>query len=474
MLLIFICVQTRVLSNSKKIELPQYKFKVGQMLIYNSTNETKGSNSSSGSKIQTQFWVWQKNPNGSSRIIICRTLKNYHILEDSIRKEDEPQKTWAYCDLFPDGRITENVSLQNFNPSQYFIPLPSDTVIVQPVRNSGDSTIIHSMEIGSTKPIYISNGSRGWERFDSINQERTHYQLENKNLTDSIWTVRITKQTPFDTIYILSSQSLVYINLKRGLPIKKESEALQGYGYSAGKTSALTTLDSIKPFDTLSFKPFINELMTYFQNESTYNQILDKVEYNTPDANSLLASAENILNNALKTTNDSTIKVLLNDDINNHEQIKNSLREDSLWFAKTINKKAAEWKLKDLSEKIHTLKQYRGKIVVLDFWYRGCPWCIRAMPMINQIAEHFKDLPVIVFGMNVDKNKDDALFVADKLRLIYPSLQASGIDKQYEVTGFPTLFIIDKKGIVRDAHIGYSPDLGVKVMKKIESLLEKK
>ena len=446
MLLIFICAQTRGLSNSQKIELPQYKFKVGQMLIYNSTSETKGSNISSGSKIQTQFWVWQKNPNGSSRIIICRTLKNYRIREDSIRKEDEPQKTWAYCDLFPDGRIIENVSLQNFDPSQYFMPLPIDTLTVH----------------------------QAWERFDSSSQERTRYQVENKHLLDSIWMIGIFKETPFDSIYILSSHSLVYINFKRGLPIRKESEALRGYGYSAGKTTALTTLDSIKSLDTLKFKPFINELVTYFQTESTYNQILDKVEYNSPGANTLMANAEKILNDALNTANDSTIKAMLNDDITYHEQIKNSLSEDSLWFAKTINKKAVEWKLKDLSEKTHALKQCRGKIVVLDFWYRGCPWCIRAMPMINQIAEHFKDLPVIVFGMNVDKNKDDALFVADKLRLIYPSLQASGIDKQYEVTGFPTLFIIDKKGIVRDAHIGYSPDLGVKVMKKIESLLEKK
>ncbi len=425
-----------------KPTLPFYRLPIRKNLIYNSTIEFKGTHYTSGSNTKTQFWVWKQNPDGSSRLIICRTAKNYRILEDTIRKDEEPQTTWAYCDLFPDGRITENISLQNFNPSQYFIPLPDDTIIAK----------------------------QGWEQFDSTNQERTRYQLISNNLTDSIWTVRITKQTPFDSIYIISSNSIVYINLKTGLPIRKESEALQGYGYSAGKTTALTFLDSIKPLDTFKFKPFINELLAYFQTESTYNQILDKVEYNSPDVNSLMASAENILNDALKSANDSTVQALLNDDIASHEQIKNSLSEDSLWFTKTIDKKAVEWKLKDLSEKNHTLKQYRGKIVILDFWYRGCPWCIRAMPMINQIAEDFKDQPVVVFGMNVDKNKDDALFVADKLKLVYPSLQASGIDKQYAVTGFPTLFIIDKKGIIRDAHIGYSPDLGTKVTKKIESL----
>jgi thiol-disulfide isomerase/thioredoxin len=444
-LIICICLIGLVLAKEFKPTLPYYKLPFGKKLIYNSSSEFKGTNYTSGSNAKTQFWVWRQNPDGSLCLIICRTVKNYRIMQDTIRKDEEPQTTWAYCDLFPDGRITENISLQNFNPSQYFIPLPDDTIIAK----------------------------QGWEQFDSTNQERTHYQLENNNLTDSIWTIRITKQTPFDSIYIISSHSLVYISLKRGLPIRKESEALQEYGYSAGKTTALTTLDSIKPLDSLKFKPFINELLAYFQTESTYNQILDKVEFNSPDANSLMASAENILNNALNTMNDTTIQALLNDDITNHEQIKNGLSEDSLWFARTIDKKAVEWKLKDLSEKTHTLKQYRWKIVILDFWYRGCPWCIRAMPMINQIAEDFKNRPVIVFGMNVDKNKEDALFVADKLKLIYPSLQASGIDKQYGVTGFPTLFIIDKKGIIRDAHIGFSPDLGIKVKQKIESLLEK-
>jgi thiol-disulfide isomerase/thioredoxin len=429
-----------------KTTLPYYKLPIGKNLIYISSSEFIGVNYTSGSNTKTQFWVLNKNPDGSYRIIINRNVKNYRILQDSIRKENEPQMTWAYFDLLPDGKIINNGSLGNIDPAQFFIPLPADTFFAR----------------------------QGWEKFDSINQEKTYYHMENKNLADSVLTIHITKQTPFDSVHILSSQATVYLNPKTGLPIRKESEATRGYGYSSGKTTTIMILDSAKALDTIQLKPFIDDLSTYFEAESGYNLLMDKVEYNSPDAGSIMSNAEDILEDAQKTIIDSTVKALLNDDLSYHEQIKNSLSENSIWFAKTIDKKAVEWKLKDLSEKTHTLKQYRGKIVILDFWYRGCPWCIRAMPMINQIAKDFKDQPVVVFGMNVDKNKDDALFVTDKLKLIYPSLQASGIDKQYEVTGFPTLFIIDKKGIIRDAHIGYSPDLGTKVTKKIESLLGKK
>ncbi len=438
-------VNAKTPNEIKKPVLPYYKLPVGKKLIYTTTNETKGTKMSYGSKTQTQFWVYERNADSSYRIIVNQNISSYQM-QDTIQKESEPQIIWAYFDIFANGIIKDNVSLSNFDPTAYFIPLPTDTLIA----------------------------NSGWERFDSSSQERTHYLVENKNLSDNVWTIQINKETPFDSIYLVSTKSLAYLDLKQGLMTKKEIEVNRGYGYGAGKTTGLVTLDSIKLFDTVGFKPFVNELISYFQAESVYNKILEKVEYNSPDMNSLMASAKNVLDEVLTNAKDSIIKSMLNEDLASHEQLKTSLTDDSLWFAKTINKKAADWKLKDLSEKFRTLKEYRGKIVILDFWYRGCPWCIRAMPMINQIAKDFSISPVAVLGMNIDKDKNDALFVIDKMKLVYPSLQAGDTYKKYGVTGFPTLFVIDKKGIIRDIHIGYSPDLGLKVSNKITSLLKTK
>ena len=109
---------------------------------------------------------------------------------------------------------------------------------------------------------------------------------------------------------------------------------------------------------------------------------------------------------------------------------------------------------------------------MLDFWYRGCGWCIRAMPQMKEIAAHFKDQPVTVFGMNTDSDQADAQLVIDKLKLNYPNLKAEGIPSKYSVQGFPTLLIIDQKGILRDIHTGYSPTLKEEVVKSIEGLLK--
>lgn len=57
--------------------------------------------------------------------------------------------------------------------------------------------------------------------------------------------------------------------------------------------------------------------------------------------------------------------------------------------------------------------------------------------------------------MNTDMDEKDARSVIDKLKLNYPTLKAQGLIEEYNVQGFPTLVIIDQKGVIRGWHIGY-------------------
>jgi thiol-disulfide isomerase/thioredoxin len=136
-----------------------------------------------------------------------------------------------------------------------------------------------------------------------------------------------------------------------------------------------------------------------------------------------------------------------------------------------LNKPAAKWETTDVDGNKRALADYHGKVVVLDFWYRGCGWCIKAMPQIKDVAEHFRDKPVAVLGMNVDREMKNARFVMEKLKLNYPTLRAEGLPEKYGVQGFPTLIIIDQKGVVRGRHVGYSPTLSEEVTKTIDGLL---
>jgi thiol-disulfide isomerase/thioredoxin len=165
----------------------------------------------------------------------------------------------------------------------------------------------------------------------------------------------------------------------------------------------------------------------------------------------------------------------LGDWVKNHDGIIKSAGQEAAKWDELLGRPARDWQLVDLVGKPHALKDYRGKVVVLDFWYRTCVWCVRAMPQVIQIARHFEGKPVAVLGMNTDEDPADARYVVDKLGIPYPILRSN-----HEVAGgygagtfgFPILVIIDRAGRVRDIHIGYSDTLGEDVIKPIDALLD--
>ncbi|HTQ39408.1 MAG TPA: TlpA disulfide reductase family protein, partial [Pirellulales bacterium] len=136
-----------------------------------------------------------------------------------------------------------------------------------------------------------------------------------------------------------------------------------------------------------------------------------------------------------------------------------------------LGQAAEDFKTTDLDDKPQALADYRGKVVLLDFWYRGCGWCIRSMPALKKVAEHYAGQPVAVLGMNTDHDLDDAKFVVDKLGLNYTNLKAEGLPEKFKVHGFPTLIMIDQAGKIRGVHVGWSPTLEHDLVKKIDGLL---
>jgi thioredoxin-related protein len=73
--------------------------------------------------------------------------------------------------------------------------------------------------------------------------------------------------------------------------------------------------------------------------------------------------------------------------------------------------------------------------------------------------------------MNTDMDEKDARSVVDKLKLNYPTLKAQGLIEKYNVQAFPTLVVIDQKGVIRGWHLGYPTNLRELVSKNITSLL---
>ena len=159
--------------------------------------------------------------------------------------------------------------------------------------------------------------------------------------------------------------------------------------------------------------------------------------------------------------------------IQKHAQAADAVRREAKLWSALVGKPAPDWDATDIAEDVQSLKQYRGKVILLDFWYRGCSSCIRVMPEIKRLAKHFEDEPVVVLGVNVNKRAEDAIDVIQKMQLAHPTIRGEAIALQYQVYGYPTLVIIDQHGIVRDLYMGYDGQFATSISPTVEKLLRK-
>jgi thiol-disulfide isomerase/thioredoxin len=132
---------------------------------------------------------------------------------------------------------------------------------------------------------------------------------------------------------------------------------------------------------------------------------------------------------------------------------------------------AADWTLKDLQGHEHSLKDYRGKVLFLDFGSRRCPWCIREISQLIRLSKDFQDQPVAIIDMDLDSNAADAQFVMDALHMPYQLLLASDLYQKYPYEGTPTVVIVDQSGTTRRRFIGYGSTGYAEMKAAIQDLL---
>ena len=113
--------------------------------------------------------------------------------------------------------------------------------------------------------------------------------------------------------------------------------------------------------------------------------------------------------------------------------------------------KAPDFNLKDQYGVVHSLENYKGKVIFLNFWATWCPPCKKEMPDVESIykeyGENKKD--VIILGVNSEKENEVKKFLKDK-GYTFPTVidENSEVMRKYFIQAFPTSFVIDKEGNV--------------------------
>jgi len=119
---------------------------------------------------------------------------------------------------------------------------------------------------------------------------------------------------------------------------------------------------------------------------------------------------------------------------------------------------APDFTLKDMDNKQFSLKDYRGKVVMLNFWATWCPPCRREMPSMERLHQKLKGKDFVVLALNQMEDGDQVFaFTGDLgVDLTFPILfdKDSSVSRAYGVMGLPTTYLIDKKGNMRFRAIG--------------------
>ncbi|RQO31563.1 hypothetical protein DBR32_06285 [Taibaiella sp. KBW10] len=114
-----------------------------------------------------------------------------------------------------------------------------------------------------------------------------------------------------------------------------------------------------------------------------------------------------------------------------------------------------------------SLDKFNGRVVVLDFWYRGCFYCLKLMPEINRLSSKYKD--VVFLGVN---SRDATSMVTEYLtknNFIYQTIDDSRqLEIKLKVTCFPTTIIIGKDGKVHSTLTGFSTEAADEIEAKIK------
>jgi thiol-disulfide isomerase/thioredoxin len=431
--------------------LPRYELRVGRKLTYAVSSEMKGdpragmgTHSNAGTFIITAL---RENPDGSRRVTL-RSATTFTMTNQGQAHAQPERVIVAYADVFPDGRITPN---------------PTINMAIEP-RN--------------VLPLLPADGAqiaKGWAHKNDATMEQTNYTADPKAAAgagDAGAFVFVGEQAGvMNKIYDMTSHSTFHFDRSKGCVASVKTFLRQGYGIQMSGMGK-TTLQADETVPAAELAALAADFDVVIAARKEYQDVYEELS-RTPDKSQELldaAKARIVAQRAAAKTDAgrNEFDTLLKD----HDQSAKYALGEAERVKDVINKPAPGWTSTDMDGRPTALVDYRGKVVVMDFWYRGCGWCIYAMPQVMQLANDYAGKPVVVLGMNTDQKESDARFVIDALGLKYPTIKAEQIPTKYGVQAFPTLIIVDKEGIVRDIHRGYSPTLREDVAKKVDELLK--
>lgn len=140
--------------------------------------------------------------------------------------------------------------------------------------------------------------------------------------------------------------------------------------------------------------------------------------------------------------------------------------------ATEVGKPAPEFQL-PAADKSIKLADYRGKVVLLDFWASWCGPCKQSFPWMNEMQSKYGAQGLVVLAVNVDQKREDAQkFLAEvpaKFTVVFDDKGTT--PKAYAIKTMPSSMLIGADGMVKDVHRGFRGEDAAALEAKIRAAL---
>ncbi len=105
------------------------------------------------------------------------------------------------------------------------------------------------------------------------------------------------------------------------------------------------------------------------------------------------------------------------------------------------------------------LSEFRGEVVMINFWASWCGPCRQEMPLLDELYAQYQPLGFTILGVNVEEDSGKAEALLNEIPVSFPVLfdTQSKVSKLYDVVAMPSTILVDRDGHIRYLHHGYKP-----------------
>jgi peroxiredoxin len=121
-----------------------------------------------------------------------------------------------------------------------------------------------------------------------------------------------------------------------------------------------------------------------------------------------------------------------------------------------------------------SLNSLKGQVVYVDFWASWCVPCRLSMPALDALYRDHRGRGFTVLGVNKDVSLDDAGRFLKRVTVTFPLVRDSGdaVARAFDVRAMPSGYLVDRKGVVRKVHRGFTQETAAELAKEIDVLLK--